>query len=157
LEPLEWNRRADGSLDIERKLANGITFGARVKPTREAVRMELWLTNGTKHKLTDLRVQNCVLLKGARGFEEQTSANKVLSSPYAACRSSDGKHWVITAWEPCQRTWDNPQCPCLHSDPKFPDCAPGQTVRVRGWLSFYQGTDLQAEFRRIDLAGWRHR
>ena len=37
LEPLEWNRRADGALDIERKLPNGISFGARVVPRREAV------------------------------------------------------------------------------------------------------------------------
>src|SRR5688572_10523982 len=32
LEKLEWNRRADGTLDIERKLPNGVAFGARVVP-----------------------------------------------------------------------------------------------------------------------------
>src|SRR5262249_41132707 len=77
LAPLDWNRRADGSLDIERRLPNGVVFGARVLPTRQAVRMELWLTNGTKERLTDLRVQNCVLLRGAAGFEAQTNDNKV--------------------------------------------------------------------------------
>ena len=35
LEPLEWNRRADGSLDIERRLPNGIAFGAKVVPGRD--------------------------------------------------------------------------------------------------------------------------
>src|SRR6185295_6127527 len=55
LEPLEWHRRADGAFDIERKLPNGIAFGAKVMPAREAVRMELWLTNGTKETLSDLR------------------------------------------------------------------------------------------------------
>ena len=95
------------------------------------------------------------MLKGAAGFEEQTRDNKVFSKPYAACRSKDGKHWVITAWEPCHRTWSNAPCPCLHSDPKFPDCPPGETRRLRGWLSFFEGTDLDAELARIDATGWR--
>jgi hypothetical protein len=155
LEPLEWNRRQDGTLDIERKLPNGVVFGAKVVPATDAVRMELWLTNGTKEPLRDLMVQNCVMLKGAKGFEAQTNANKVFSGPYAACRSADGKHWVIAAWEPVHRTWGNPPCPCLHSDPKFPDCAPGETKRLKGWLSFYEGTDIEAELRRIDQTGWR--
>jgi len=157
LEPLEWNRRGDGSLDSERKLPNGVVFGAKVVPTKEAVLMELWLTNGTKEKLTDLRVQNCVMLKGAAGFEKQTNDNKVFAAPYTACRSMDGKRWVVTAWDPCNRAWGNDKCPCLHSDPKFADCAPGQTQRLRGWLSFHEGTDIDAEFRRIEKTGWRTR
>jgi hypothetical protein len=155
LEPLEWTRRDDGSLAIERKLPNGIRFGTRVVPTAQAVRMELWLANGTREKLTDLRVQNCVMLKGAAGFQEQTNDNKVFSGPYAACRSADGKRWVITAWDPLHRAWGNAKCPCLHSDPKFPDCEPGETKRLKGWLSFYEGNDIEAELRRIEQTGWR--
>lgn len=155
LDRLEWNRRSDGTLDSERRLPNGVTFGTKIVPTARAVRMEMWLTNGSKERLTDLRVQNCVLLKHAKGFEQQTKENKIFSPPYAACRSSDGRRWVITAWEPNHRAWANPPCPCIHSDPKFPDCDPGQTVRLRGWLSFYEGTDIEAEFRRIDQTGWR--
>ncbi len=155
LEKLEWNRRDDGSLDIERKLPNGIVFGAKVVPATNVVRMELWLTNGTKDTLRDLRVQNCVMLKGVKGFEQQTNDNKVLASPYAACRSADGSRWIITAWEPCHRAWANAPVPCLHSDPKFPDCAPGETKRLHGWLAFYQGPDIEVEFRRIDQTGWR--
>ncbi len=151
----EWHRRADGSLDSERKLPNGIVFGAKVRPAADAVRLELWLTNGTGETLRDLRVQNCVMLKGAKGFEQQTNANKVFSNPYAACRSTGADRWVITAWVPCQRAWANAPVPCLHSDPQFPDCAPGETRRLRGWLSFYEGTDIKAEFRRIDRTGWR--
>lgn len=156
LPPLEWNRRGDGTFDLERKLPNGILFGAKVVPGRDAVRMELWLTNGTKEKLSDLRVQVCAMLKGAAGFTQQTSANKVAAAPYTAARSADGKRWIITAWEPCHRAWDNPQCPCLHSDPKFPDCEPGETKRLRGWLSFYEGDDVKAEFRRIDKLDWQN-
>ncbi|MCS6861486.1 MAG: hypothetical protein NZT92_14340 [Abditibacteriales bacterium] len=150
LPPLEWNRRPDGTLDIARHLPNGIAFGTKIVPTTAGVRMELWLTNGTSQRLTDLRVQNCVLLKGVAGFAQQTNDNKLFSQPYAACRSADGKRWIITAWTHCHRVWGNPSCPCFHSDPQFPDCAPGETQRLRGWLSFYEGTDVAAEFRRIE-------
>jgi hypothetical protein len=155
LEKLEWNRRADGTLDLERRLPNGIVFGTKIVPGKTEVRLELWLRNGTKEKLTNMRVQNCVLLKGAKGFEAQSNDNKVFAPPYAACKSADGKRWVITAWEPHQRSWGNVKCPCLHSDPRIPDCAPGETQRLRGWLSFYEGDDSQAEFRRVDRTGWR--
>jgi hypothetical protein len=155
LPRLEWNRHPDGTLDIERKLPNGIAFGMKVKPTKEAVLMELWLKNGTDEKLSDLRVQNCVMTKMATGFEQQSNDNKVLTNPYVACRSGDGKRWIITAWEKCNNPWANDKCPCFHSDPKFPDTEPGQTHRLRGWLSFYEGTDIEAEFKRIEATGWR--
>ena len=149
LPKLEWNRRKDGTLDIERALPNGVVFGASVAASRESVRMELWLKNGSRETLRDLRVQNCVMLKGARGFEQQTNDNKLLADPFVACKSADGNRWIITAWTPCHRPWANPPVPCLHSDPKFPDCAPGETKRLRGWLSFYEGEDIQAELKRI--------
>jgi hypothetical protein len=155
LAPLEWNRRGDGTLDLTRRLPNGLEFGAKVIPASEAVRMELWLTNGTGKALSDLRVQSCVMLKAASGFNEQTNANKIFSKPYVACQSVEGTRWIITAWDPCDRAWANAPVPCLHSDPKFPDCAPGETKRLRGWLSFYQGTNIDAEFKRIEQTGWR--
>jgi hypothetical protein len=155
LPPLEWNRRADGTFDLERRLPSGIAYRAKVVPGADAVRMELWLTNGTAAALSDLRVQACVMLKGAAGFTALTNANKVFAPPYVACHSDEGDRWVITAWETGHRAWGNPPVPCLHSDPKFPDCAPGQTQRVRGWLSFYQGTNIHAEFKRIEQTGWR--
>jgi hypothetical protein len=156
LAKLEWKRHRDGTLSYERRLPNDVAFGSRVVPGRDAVRMEMWLRNGTKQKLTGLDVQNCVMLKGAPEFAARTNENKVYRSPYAACRSAKANRWVITAWQPPHRTWGNQRCPCLHSDPRFPDCPPGRTVRIRGWLSFYQGDDVQAEFERIDRS-WRRK
>lgn len=155
LARLEWDRRPDGTFAIARTLPNGIAFGTRVVPGREAVRMEMWLRNGTADTLTDLRVQNCVLLKAAAGFAQQDNANKVLANPYVAVHDPTRTRWIISAWDPCHRPWANDKCPCLHSDPKFPDCPPGETRRLRGWLSFYQGADLPAELRRIEATGWR--
>jgi hypothetical protein len=157
LPKLEWNRRHSGILDIERVLPNGIVFGVKVKSTKEAVLMEIWLKNGTKQRLTDLRIQNCVMTKMAVGFEQQTNDNKIFTNPYVACRSGNGKRWIITAWENCNNPWGNEKCPCFHSDPKFPDMEPGQSYRLRGWLSFYEGTDIKKEFKRIEATGWRRR
>jgi hypothetical protein len=154
LERLEWKRLGGGSLECERRLPNGIEFGTRVRPAAEAIHMEMWLKNGTKESLTGLRVQNCVMLKGAVGFTEQSNTNKLFRKPYVACRSVDGNRWIIAAWEPCDRTWANAPVPCLHSDPKFPDCPPGETRRLRGWLSFYEGADIDGELQRIERTGW---
>lgn len=157
LKPLEWQPTKTGGWRMERTLPNGVSFGTEAYPGRDAVRLEMWLTNGTSETLRGLRVQNCVLFKGAPEFAEQTNDNKLFAPPYAACRSKEADRWVITAWEPCRRVWGNPPCPCMHSDPQFPDCPPGRTVRLRGWLSFFAGKDVAAEFRRIDATGWRER
>jgi peptidoglycan/xylan/chitin deacetylase (PgdA/CDA1 family) len=156
LEPLEWNRGDDGSLRIERRLPNNVTFGAAVVPTRDAVHMELWISNGMNETLRGLAVQNCVLLKGAGEFASLSNDNKLFRAPYVACRNAAGNRWIITAWANCNRTWGNAPCPCMHSDPQFPDCAPGETQRLRGWLSFYEGTDIDEELQRINSLPWRH-
>ena len=155
LKKLEWTRTDDGSFEIARTLPNGIVYTAKVQPKRDHVLMELTLKNGTQETLTDLRVQNCVMLKSAAGFNQQTNENKIKKPPYAVCHSESGDRWIITAWEPYHRVWFNERCPCLHSDPKFPDCVPGKTVKLRGWLSFYEGKDVEAELKRIDKTGWQ--
>ncbi len=155
LPPLEWERRDDGSLWIERKLPNGVAFGAKVIPQADHVAMELWLTNGTDATLGGLRVQNCVMLREALGFNALDNANRVEQLPFVACQNDAGNRWIITAWQHCVRPWSNQYCPCMHSDPQFPDCDPGQTQRLRGWLSFYEGTDIKAEFARIAATPWQ--
>ncbi len=157
LERLEWKAGEGGAFEIERTLPNGVAFGAKVIPEQSAVRMELWLTNGSGQPLSGLRVQNCVMLGHLTGFAAQTNDNKVFRSPYVACRNEAGDRWIITAWEHCGHAWGNAPCPCLHSDPEFPPFADGQraTHRLRGWLSFYEGTDLDGELKRIEATEWR--
>jgi hypothetical protein len=154
LERQEWSREQDGSLSSERRLPNGICFGTRVVPAADGVRMHMWLFNGTDEPLHGLRVQQCVMLRGAKGFDQQTNENKLFEPPYACVHDMDRQRWIITAWRPNHRAWGNERCPCLHSDPQFPDCPPGQTVHVRGWLSFYEGTDLAAELARLERLRW---
>ncbi len=155
LEPREWERR-DGGLAGRRVLPNGIAFDATIDPAADgSLRMRLSITNGTDRRLTRLRAQVCVMTGRAPGFEAQTDADVQIRPPYVARRAAGGRRWIITAWEPLDRGWANPPCPCLHADPSFPDCEPGATVRAIGALWFAEGDDLDAILGRIDGSGWR--
>ncbi len=152
LEKLEW-RETDEGLVMERTLPNGIAFGSRVTKRGDAVAMEMWLANGTDQPLTGLRSQVCVMLKGLIGFNSQRKRQTVANGPYIAVKADGANRWIITAWQPNNRAWDNPPVPCIHSDPIFPDCDPGQTVTVRGGLWFYEGDEIESELARIRQLG----
>src|SRR5579872_2356297 len=148
LENIDWQRRTDGSLTREQRLPNKIAFGASVRPSAEVVEMELWLRNDSANLLTGLRTQSCVMLAGAQDFDRQNNDRKLFRSPVAAARSATGDRWILTAWERCGRAWGNAPVPCLHADPVLADCPPGEEVRVRGRLWFYEGGDVDAEVER---------
>ncbi|MFT5404993.1 MAG: hypothetical protein ACI9DF_003839, partial [Verrucomicrobiales bacterium] len=103
LPPQEWDRREDGPLFMSRTSPNKTQFGTAVYPGEDHVAMIMWLYNGSKAPLSDLRVLNCVMLKGAAGFTALTNDNKTLADPFVACESSEGGRWIISGWEPCHR------------------------------------------------------
>lgn len=150
LKQLEWVRKPDGSYFLRRELPNKIVYELLATPHRDHLAIRMTLTNGTPEVLSDLRVQMCAMLKGCKDFEQQTNDNKIFRGSLAACRNSEGNRWVILGFEPNHRTWGNAPCPCLHSDPIFPELASGETGTVHGWLSFYQGTEIDKELSRIE-------
>jgi hypothetical protein len=152
---MEWTRKADGALALERTLPNKVTLAAFITPGKDGVRMEFRVTNGSAERLAGLRVQMCVMLARLTGFDERTNENKVFAAPFAACKDGTGKRWVIAGWERCGRAWGNPPCPCMHADPVVEDCPPGATKGVRGWLSFYEGADIGAELKRLKEVAFR--
>ncbi len=110
--------------------------------------MRIELTNGTDADLSGLRVQVCAMLKGAVGFNWQQPLETIIEGPTIAIRGMDQREqptnrWIVTQWTPNQRVWTNPPVPCIHSDPIFPDCAPGETVTISGTLRFYEGDDIR--------------
>lgn len=149
----EWLDNVDmqpvpgGGLELEWQLPNGIVFGSSLQPEAESVEMSLWLRNGLDQALRGLRTQLCVMLKGASGFNAQTLENKVFRPPVAAVRSDGNHRWILTAWERSGRCWGNTRCPCMHSDPVFPDCEPGETVQLRGRLWFHEGEAVGQEIK----------
>jgi hypothetical protein len=155
LDRIDWTRSEDGVLTSRRVLPDGLEFSVRVEPTADGARMELRLKNGTERTLSGLWAQVCVLLKGAPGFDAQTRDNKqrIDGSGVCAVRSEDGKRWIATVFENPFKLWENPPCPCIHSDPRFPDLAPGQAAVSRGRLFVYEGEDFAAEVARRAAAG----
>ena len=148
LQPLEWSA-TDRGLEVERRLPNGISFGSRVSVGKSDVNMEMWLFNGTDQPLSGLRSQVCVMLKGLIGFNRQRPSVTRTDDSFIAIKSHREDRWLITAWNPLHRCWANPPVPCIHSDPIFPDCPPGEKVTVQGILSFYEGKDIEAEMARL--------
>ena len=148
MKRLEWSPKQSG-LSLKRRLPNAIELASEVQPIDGGVAMRIDLTNGTAEPLTKLRVQVCTMLKGAVGFNLQEPGEVIESGSFVALKSFDADRWVITSWEPNHRAWTNPPVPCVHSDPIFPDCPPGDTVTVRGGLWFYEGTDALAEIKRL--------
>jgi hypothetical protein len=148
LEPLEWNVTDEG-LRLERRLPNGIVFGSRVSSDSESVSMEMWLTNGTDQPLSAMRSQVCVMLKGLVGFNSQRRRPHIVDGSFVAIKADRSDRWLITSWVPNHRAWTNPPVPCIHSDPIFPDCPPGETVQVQGKLWFYEGEEIHEELKRL--------
>ena len=149
LPALEWRRRADGVLEMERTLPDGLAFGVMARPGSNGVSMRWWMRNGSTNTIRRIRSQVCVMLGRAAGFEGQTATNKLLDGPFAACGDGSGKRWVITAWNGLDRVWQNPPVPCIHADPRMDDLAPGETGVARGWLWFFEGEDVRGEIARL--------
>lgn len=148
LENVDWTREATGALRLERTFTNDFArfaFGASIRPGSRGAEMELWLRNLSDKPLTALRTQICGHLKGAPQFNLQTTANKIFRTPAVAVHSAGKDQWIIVAWEHCGRAWGQPNVPCIHADPVLPDCAPGETVRARGRIWFYEGGDIDGE------------
>ena len=144
-----WRREQDDAWANEWELPRAVRLAVTVTPRRDGVRFELRGMNGGSAVVGPLRIEVCLLLRGATGFEALSNVNKRLQSPWAACRDQEGKRWVLTTWEPTGRCWGNPECPCLHVDPELPVIPPGETRTARGWLSFFQGTDAGPEIDRL--------
>ncbi|MCA9184829.1 MAG: hypothetical protein KDA99_04395, partial [Planctomycetales bacterium] len=148
LPKLEWQETKDG-LTCQRVLPNGIAFKCDVHAVERGAEMSISLTNGTDQPLTGLRVQVCTMLKGLVGFNLQQSLPQIVRDPVIAVRAWGTDRWLLTGWTPNHRVWTNPPVPCLHSDPVFPDCQPGQTVVVRGVLKYFAGAEIEAEIEQV--------
>ncbi len=144
LPRMDWTRRPDGGLEARRVLPDGLEFSARVTPSASGADLELRVRNGGDRVRTGLRAQVCVMLKGAPGFNAQTKTNKRhLPDAVCAVSSEDGSRWLAVRFERA-KTWDNPPCPCIHSDPVFGDLEPGAEAVSRGRVWFQAGREFPA-------------
>ena len=141
----DWTISDDGSLHNIWSLPNQMVIGADIYPGINELDMKLWTKNNSDVVFTDLQSQVCIMLKMATQYNALNNDNKIFDSPVAAVRSEDSSHWIITAWNFGNHEWGNEDCPCLHSDPRLPDCAPGEIVYVTGKIWFYTGTEIETK------------
>jgi hypothetical protein len=127
-----------------------VEFGCKASPKERELHFTLWIKNGSPELLTGLVVQNCLMLARAPGFDLLTNDNKLIQKPFVACHDGTKAKWIIAGWQNCDRSWANEPCPCMHSDPKFPDCPVGETRELKGVLTFYSGSEIESEFRRLE-------
>jgi hypothetical protein len=149
----EW-QTIRGGYESVRVFPNNVELQTRVWPTGDGVKMEMQLTNNSKNPLTGLYTQNCAMLGYMNDFNQQTTDNKVFTPMAVACGNPTGTKWILYAWQACKRGWGSDLCPCLHSDPHFPDIPVGESVVLRGWLSFYEGTDVDKALVTVNKMPW---
>jgi len=145
----DWLISDDGSFHNTWSLPNEMIIGADIYPGVNEVDMTLWLQNNSDIALSELQSQVCIMLKMATNFNALNNDNKIFDSPVSAVRSGDGVQWIITAWNGGNHAWGNEDCPCVHSDPRLPDCKPGETVSVTGKIRFYEGMDIENKIKSI--------
>ncbi|MCY2982574.1 MAG: polysaccharide deacetylase family protein [Planctomycetota bacterium] len=150
LQPVEW-QHTDSGWKFVRQLPNRVEFGCTVEPRERDLLLNLWIKNGSDEPLSGLVIQNCMMLARAAGFDQLANDNKLIEKPFVACHDGTKSRWIITGWQNCVRPWANQPCPCMHSDPQFPDCPPGESRQLNGVLSFYAGTDIQSELKRLEV------
>ncbi len=149
IENRDWRITDEGSLHNVWDLPNNMRIGADIYPGKNELDLKLWIENNTDSVLTDLQSQVCIMLKMASKFNALNNDNKIFDSPVAAVKSSNGEHWIITAWNGGNHEWGNEDCPCLHSDPRLPDCGPGETVSVTGKIWFYDGAGIEEKIKSV--------
>ena len=145
----DWSISDDGSFHNTWSLPNQMVIGADIYPGINELDMELWIKNNSDAVFTDLQSQVCIMLKMATNFNALSNENKIFDAPVSVVQSVDGTQWIITAWNGGNHEWGNEDCPCLHSDPRLPDCAPGETVNVTGKIWFYKGTEIETKIQSI--------
>lgn len=60
--------------------------------------------------------------------------------PLIATVSADGRRLIATEWgEATYALVGNPDHPCMHADPDWPDLAPGESAEITGRLYFFDG------------------
>lgn len=143
LKPQDWVRQSGRVLTLHRTLPNKVAFKCRITPRKDRVDMTLHLINGSQETLRNIKIQICVLLKKAGGFNGQIGGNKKSFERGIAVKAKDGDRWIATAWD-LGKPWQNPDCPCMHSDPVCAILKPGDTMTTRGVLFFHEGKDVAA-------------
>ncbi|MHC4443533.1 MAG: hypothetical protein ACYTBZ_14905 [Planctomycetota bacterium] len=77
---VKWQRLPEG-ICYERTLPNGVSFGGKVTKTNMGADLELFIRNGSKAPLEDIKLQTCAFLRACKEFSRYTADNKYVHVP----------------------------------------------------------------------------
>lgn len=91
-----------------------------------------------------------ITMEAAREFPEggnqpyrlgwRSRGNPIVDVPMAVTLSNNGDRLFAFTWQESTLSLvSNPNHPCVHADPKFPDLAPGERASIKGKLVFFEG------------------
>lgn len=69
--------------------------------------------------------------------------SRIIADDGVVCITSPDGAWTLgTLWENARHVFNNPgaSLACIHSDPIFPEIAPGETQTAHGWMVILKGT-----------------
>jgi hypothetical protein len=84
------------------------------------------------------------------------NVSKVVADDGVICVTSPDGAWTLgTLWERARHVFNNPGAglACIHSDPVFPEIAPGETATVRGWIMIVKGSPEEARAKLLARLG----
>ena len=165
LPKVQWTTTPNG-VSVRRELPNGVAFAVLIeKRDEKSVSLRLELFNGSDVAMRNIRTQTCSYLRGLKEFSDCTRANKSvcrsdgtwvsldevggrcdyrngdIALPVVVAQSSQTNRLVAMGWcEFAGPMWSNPEHPCMHTDPCFPDLDPGDHKAIDGILVFFEGT-----------------
>ena len=96
----------------------------KMRPVTEVKRVGSW--DGLKRYLP---------VKGAGPTGGLTAA----AIPFIGLENSDGTRSVGITWQGATQLSTNGELTCIHADPTFPDCPPGESVTAKGRIFFTKG------------------
>jgi len=166
LPKVPWVERPDG-LAFDRELPNGIRFGGSLKKIKlqtcaylRAIQEFGEYTYG--NKLVHVPEKGWMKFAEARDSGIKSGQFKLgwRSGP-AACDlpvmitlSNQDKRLVGMTWYDSTNTMvSNPERPCMHADPVFPDLEPGQRADIYGELLFFEGSP--EDFTSVFKSRWK--
>lgn len=103
-----------------------------------------------ENKFIHTPAQGWITMEAARALPEggnqpyrvgwRSRGNPIADVPMVITQSKNGERFFALTWrESTLSMVSNPNHPCAHADPKFPDLAPGERASIAGKLVFFEG------------------
>ena len=102
-----------------------VPVGGTMTPITEVPKAGVWDT-----------LKRYLLVAGVPSPDDVARAD----APLIALANQPGTHAIGVSWPTARYVFTNAELSCIHADPYLPDCPAGDTVSVRGTITFVEGS-----------------